>query len=75
MLIANAPMEEGIDWGVKANPALMYNKSLANLLVLRGMTLPSDDDLSPFRDPSLFTSWLPPMFAAKTWRHPHHFMG
>lgn len=85
MLIANAKMEEGIDWQVrpplpghpvppKASPskALHFNTSIANLVVLRGKDVQSVD-LGSFRDPALYTSWLNPQEAFKIWKTPRAF--
>ncbi|XP_050784766.1 tubulin delta chain isoform X1 [Gopherus flavomarginatus] len=85
MLIANAKMEEGIDWQVrpplpghpvppKASPnkALHFNTSIANLVVLRGKDVQSVD-LGGFRDPALYTSWLNPQEVFKIWKTPRAF--
>ncbi|KAM4701737.1 tubulin delta chain [Discoglossus pictus] len=83
MLIANAKMEEGINWQVQppSQPAaeklslkedLHFNTSVANLVILRGkdVHLASTDG---FRDPALYTSWLSPDNAFKVWRTPRSF--
>ncbi|XP_015223064.2 tubulin delta chain isoform X1 [Lepisosteus oculatus] len=85
MLIANAKMEEGIDWqvrasqsrpstGQKGNPSkhLRFNTSLANLLILRGRDVYSADT-GGFAEPLLYSSWLPAEVAFNTWRSPKHF--
>ncbi|RXM95010.1 Tubulin delta chain [Acipenser ruthenus] len=85
MLIANAKMEEGIDWQVRPpagglppaekgthNKQLRFNTSLANLLILRGKDVQSADT-GGFMDPALYTSWLPPGVASSTWRTPMSF--
>lgn len=63
MLIASAPMEEGIDWQVKVEEtprgSARHNRSLAASLVLRGKDV-SSADASVFRDPSLYTTWTSP---------------
>ncbi|NXM00053.1 TBD protein, partial [Tyrannus savana] len=82
MLIANAQMEEGIDWQVRPPPAgssshstkrpLHFNTSIANLVILRGKDVHSVD-LGSFQDPSLYTSWLNPRDAWSAWRTPRAF--
>ncbi|NXE63534.1 TBD protein, partial [Calcarius ornatus] len=82
MLIANAPMEEGIDWQVRppqpgssipsTNKPLHFNTSIANLLILRGKDVHSVD-LGSFQDPSLYTSWLNPQDAFNAWKTPRAF--
>ncbi|NXP91437.1 TBD protein, partial [Passerina amoena] len=82
MLIANAPMEEGIDWQVRpphpgssipsTSKALHFNTSIANLLILRGKDVHSVD-LGSFQDPSLYTSWLKPQDAFNAWKTPRAF--
>ncbi|XP_029467409.1 tubulin delta chain [Rhinatrema bivittatum] len=79
MLIANAKMEEGIDWQVRAPsswiPAaekvsptkdLRFNTSVANLVVLRGKDVHTAD-VGAFKDPVLYTSWLTPADAFSIW--------
>ncbi|XP_048838357.1 tubulin delta chain isoform X2 [Brienomyrus brachyistius] len=78
MLIANARMEEGIDWQVCVPPVrqgaertgeikqLQFNTSLANLLILRGKDV-SCADSGAFLHPGLYSSWLPPEAAFRTW--------
>ncbi|XP_040506431.1 tubulin delta chain isoform X4 [Gallus gallus] len=85
MLIANAKMEEGIDWQVRppcpgssissshsTNKLLHFNTSIANLVILRGKDMHSVD-LGSFRDPSLYTSWLNPQDAFNAWKTPRAF--
>ncbi|NWT29574.1 TBD protein, partial [Cardinalis cardinalis] len=82
MLIANAQMEEGIDWQVRppqpgssipcTNKPLHFNTSIANLLILRGKDVHSVD-LGGFQDPSLYTSWLNPQDAFNAWKTPRAF--
>ncbi|NXC27425.1 TBD protein, partial [Campylorhamphus procurvoides] len=84
MLIANAKMEEGIDWQVRPPPPgssisshsttkpLHFNTSIANLLILRGKDVHSVD-LGSFQDPSLYTSWLKPQDAFHAWKTPRAF--
>ncbi|XP_048822852.1 tubulin delta chain isoform X2 [Lagopus muta] len=85
MLIANAKMEEGIDWQVRppcpgssissshsTKKLLHFNTSIANLVILRGKDTHSVD-LGSFRDPSLYTSWLNPQDAFNEWKTPRAF--
>ncbi|NXO27111.1 TBD protein, partial [Cisticola juncidis] len=81
MLIANAHMEEGIDWQVRpphpgssisTNKPLHFNTSIANLVILRGKDVHSVD-LGSFQDPSLYTSWLNPQDAFNAWKTPRAF--
>ncbi|XP_069827900.1 tubulin delta chain [Dendropsophus ebraccatus] len=78
MLIANAEMEEGINWRVQLPSETMagrnsvtaeqqFNKSVANLVIFRGKDL---EEASPegFRDPALYTSWLPPENSFSIWK-------
>ncbi|XP_052245705.1 tubulin delta chain-like [Dreissena polymorpha] len=55
MLIANAAMEEGIDWQVKLEDS---RRSLANTLILRGKDL-AGADTGPFSEPRLYPPWVP----------------
>ncbi|XP_055957925.1 tubulin delta chain isoform X3 [Patella vulgata] len=64
MLVADAAMEEGIDWQVNAGDetprgSVQHNRSLANMLVLRGKDVISTDT-SSYLDPKLYTSWTDP---------------
>ncbi|XP_068765833.1 tubulin delta chain isoform X3 [Struthio camelus] len=85
MLIANATMEEGIDWQVRpprpgssvlskhsTSKLLHFNASIANLVILRGKDMHSAD-LGSFRDPALYTSWLTPQDAFNLWKTPRAF--
>ncbi|KAM6945952.1 tubulin delta chain [Aplochiton taeniatus] len=85
MLIANAKMEEGIDWQVKAPPVMPgggfstrsqrgpgFNTSLANLLILRGKDV-YKTEIGEFQDPSIYTEWLKPTEALSTWKSPISF--
>ncbi|XP_028400545.1 tubulin delta chain-like [Dendronephthya gigantea] len=65
MLIANANMEEGINWSVKlpkatatTNQVSAFNKSLSNQIFLRGKDANSVE-LSSFQEPQLYASWVP----------------
>ncbi|XP_053131321.1 tubulin delta chain [Hemicordylus capensis] len=85
MLIANARIEEGIDWQVRPplpglspsqkpspNKAVNFNTSVANLVVLRGKEVQTAD-LGGFRDPALYTSWLNAPDALDVWKTPRAF--
>ncbi|XP_072317212.1 tubulin delta chain [Eucyclogobius newberryi] len=76
MLVSNTKMEEGIDWQVRPPsnyertrglPTHNFNRSLANLLILRGKDVYSAETGS-FEEPALYASWLPPGEAFKTWK-------
>ncbi|XP_015281765.1 PREDICTED: tubulin delta chain [Gekko japonicus] len=85
MLIANAKMEEGIDWQVRPplpglplpqkqspNRTAHFNTSIANLITLRGKDVQTAD-LGGFRDPALYTSWLSAQEALAIWKTPRAF--
>ncbi|XP_064619118.1 tubulin delta chain-like [Lineus longissimus] len=76
MLIANAAMEEGIDWHVRVNSAgglaAHHNKSVSNLLVLRGKDI-NTTNIAPFREEKLYTSWVPKDSCLAVWQHDHPF--
>uniref|UniRef100_G3NVC9 Tubulin, delta 1 n=1 Tax=Gasterosteus aculeatus TaxID=69293 RepID=G3NVC9_GASAC len=81
MLVSNTKMEEGIDWQVRppggsartGSPAGSgFNRSLANLLVLRGKDVYSAET-GGFEDPALYTSWLSPEEAFSLWKSPVPF--
>ncbi|XP_053223030.1 tubulin delta chain isoform X1 [Podarcis raffonei] len=85
MLIANAKMEEGIDWQVRPpvpglpasekhslNRTARFNTSIANLVTLRGKDVQSTD-LGGFQDPALYTSWLNAQDALTIWKTPRAF--
>ncbi|KAG5837576.1 hypothetical protein ANANG_G00240800 [Anguilla anguilla] len=80
MLITSAKMEEGIDWQVRAPPAGQgtaerpsgFNRSLANLLILRGKDV-SSASACGFMDPALYCPWLPAEGAFSAWRSPLPF--
>jgi tubulin delta len=61
MQIANAPLEEGIDWHIKLDTAhgRAYNRALASMLVLRGGGQVTSEavDVTAFRDPAMYASW------------------
>ena len=66
----------GIDWQVKlesgADSGGRFNRSLANLLLLRGRDVDTVDN-SVFTDPDLYTSWMPPQYSLLTGRQPRLF--
>ncbi|XP_076452877.1 tubulin delta chain-like [Babylonia areolata] len=76
MLIASAPMEEGIDWRVKAEEtprgSSLYDRSLAASLILRGKDLASADP-GVFRDSSLYTPWMSPDMSFNVSTQPRAF--
>ncbi|XP_034404217.1 tubulin delta chain [Cyclopterus lumpus] len=81
MLISNTKMEEGIDWQVRPPAGSErtrslagsgFNRSLANLLVLRGKDVYSAET-GGFEDPALYTSWLSPEEAFNSWKSPVPF--
>eukprot|EP00058_Branchiostoma_floridae_P002056 XP_002587544.1 hypothetical protein BRAFLDRAFT_115601 [Branchiostoma floridae] len=81
MLIANAGMEEGVDWQVKVHSrdrrlsSADFISSLANVLFLRGKHCESTD-ISPFSDPRLYSSWVPRDAACSVFRQQrpfHHY--
>ncbi|KAL8596900.1 hypothetical protein ACOMHN_065849 [Nucella lapillus] len=78
MLIASAPMEEGIDWQVRAEDTprgtSRYDRSLAASLILRGKDLATADP-AVFRDPSLYTAWTSPDMAFDLSTQPRAFSG
>lgn len=49
-----------------------FNKSIANLLVLRGVDV-HKSDLTSFSDSRLNTSWVPSSYANTVWCHPRPF--
>lgn len=64
MLIADAAMEEGIDWQVKVGDetprgGAKHNQSLANFLVLRGKDV-NTAETTTFEDSMLYAPWIPP---------------
>ncbi|XP_072547336.1 tubulin delta chain [Salminus brasiliensis] len=83
MLIANARMEEGIDWKVCVPSSrgdsvrtgqMAFNRSLANLLILRGKDS-SSADAGGFKDPGLYVPWLPPDGTFSLWNSSVPFNG
>ncbi|KAM9469174.1 tubulin delta chain [Clarias gariepinus] len=83
MLIANARMEEGIDWKVcvpsnsaesMRNSQTGFNRSLSNLLILRGKDV-SSADIEPFKEPGMYVPWIPTNGNFSTWHSPVPFSG
>ncbi len=90
MLITNSPIEEGMDWGhdirdqrlqKPTNPEQYeqfsvehFNKSLANLIILRGNELNSVDT-SNFTDPRLYSKSVPGCFTNSVWCNGLSFRG
>uniref|UniRef100_A0A8C6X7U6 Tubulin delta chain n=1 Tax=Naja naja TaxID=35670 RepID=A0A8C6X7U6_NAJNA len=70
MLIANAKMEEGIDWQVRppTSRAPAAEKPSSN----RGKEVQCAD-LTSFQDPALYTSWLNPPETLRIWNTPRAF--
>ncbi|AWO99448.1 putative tubulin delta chain [Scophthalmus maximus] len=58
--------------GGGAAAAAIFNRSLANLLILRGKDVYSAET-GGFEDPALFTSWLSPRDAFSLWKSPVPF--
>ncbi|KAG8587879.1 hypothetical protein GDO81_005806 [Engystomops pustulosus] len=83
MLIANAKMEEGINWQVHLptevatrNSSLsaeqLFNRSVANLAIFRGKDIEGASS-EGFRDPAMYTPWLPPDDSFSIWKTPRSF--
>ncbi|XP_035829696.1 tubulin delta chain isoform X2 [Aplysia californica] len=77
MLIANAPMEEGINWAIKpssrtASGHTCFNRSLSSLVVLRGKDANSVDPFY-FTDSSIYTPWMPSDMTCCVARQPRLF--
>ncbi|XP_055022637.1 tubulin delta chain isoform X2 [Boleophthalmus pectinirostris] len=81
MLVSNTKMEEGIDWQVRPPsnsersrglPTHNFNRSLSNVLILRGKDVYSAETGS-FEEPALYTSWLPSNAAFNAWKSPVSF--
>ncbi|ESP01497.1 hypothetical protein LOTGIDRAFT_225368 [Lottia gigantea] len=67
MFLADAAMEEGIDWQVKTGNdtprgSVRHNRSLANMLIVRGKDVESADH-SLFLEDKLYSSWTHPDLA------------
>ena len=69
-------MISGIDWHVRVNSAggltSRHNKSLSNILVLRGKDI-NTTDVGPFKDEKLYTSWIPRDSSLAIWQQDHPF--
>ncbi|XP_030634479.1 tubulin delta chain [Chanos chanos] len=87
MLIANAKMEEGIDWKVcvpsvdksagemaRNKRHVGFNTSLANLLILRGKDV-STADTGAFKDSGMYAPWLPAGGTFSAWNTSVPFNG
>ncbi|XP_002735635.1 tubulin delta chain-like [Saccoglossus kowalevskii] len=78
MLIANAAMEEGIDWQVKVksstshSSAIQHNKSIANLLLLRGKDV-NTANVDGFQESCLYAPWVPSDAVCSVWATPRPF--
>uniref|UniRef100_A0A0B6ZP25 Tubulin delta chain n=1 Tax=Arion vulgaris TaxID=1028688 RepID=A0A0B6ZP25_9EUPU len=77
MLIADAAMEEGINWDVKpasrtASGNTCFNRSLSTMLILRGQEV-STVDAAMFSDPSIYSSWMPAEMISSIARQPRMF--
>ncbi|XP_062872504.1 tubulin delta chain [Trichomycterus rosablanca] len=81
MLIANARMEEGIDWKVRVpmnqpegarTKQITFNKSLSNLLILRGKDILSADT-GAFKEPGIYVPWVPTDGTFSMWHSPVPF--
>ena len=53
-------------------PTRGINRSLANLIVMRGQDL-SIADPTAFHDPTLYCSWVPQSLSCRVWSHQHQF--
>ena len=85
MLLTDAAITEGMDWTVSIDqpsrqryiPNLdvnlgSFNRSLANLLILRGNELHTAN-VAPFQDTKIYSISTPSKFCLNTWVHWHHF--
>ncbi|XP_067668133.1 tubulin delta chain-like [Haliotis asinina] len=77
MLVADAAMEEGINWDITTGSATprgshRSNRSLANTLILRGKEAMMAD-VSAFQDKKLYTDWMPPDFTLDVLKQPRMF--
>ena len=60
---------------MKASPySQSFNKSLANLLILRGLDL-EQTDTKFFAESYLYSKWIPSNHACRVWSHPKAFKG
>lgn len=85
MLLTDAAITEGMDWTISTDqlsckryiPNLdvtmdNFNRSLANLLILRGNELHTANVVS-FQDAKLYSTSTPSRFSLNSWVHWHHF--
>ena len=82
MLITDSPIEEGMDWSKtlgSCDPGHTservhhgVNKSLSNLLILRGNELSSVES-GPFSDPRLYSTHIPASGTCSVWCSSHTF--
>lgn len=73
MLVNASVMEEGLNWQIKPGSSLS-NKCIGNQLILRGKDSQSVDT-SPFRNPALYTDWIPPDCALSRCLQPRQYAG
>ncbi|KAL5016563.1 hypothetical protein ScPMuIL_006152 [Solemya velum] len=77
MLIADAAMEEGINWDVRLGEetprgSVKHNRSVSNMLVLRGKDIQTVN-VSDFQEPQLYVPWVPPSIGLSVWRNSRTF--
>ena len=85
MLLTDAAITEGMDWTISTDhsshqryvPNLditldSFNRSLANLLILRGNEL-NTLNVAPFQDAKIYSASTPSKFCLNSWVHWHHF--
>ena len=79
MVLTDSPIEEGMDWSCTlsshqkhTSSSYKLNKSLANLLIVRGKGL-KDIDHREFSDGILYSDWVPISMRQSTWCSPHNF--
>lgn len=64
----------GINWGIKVRPASNFNKSISNILVLRG----KDSHTVPYeslQEAPMYPRWLPPESRVKFYSSSRSFCG
>lgn len=71
MQVANAPLEEGIDWDVSLSTleGRARNTAVASVLLLRGKDA-SIADVSAFHQPQMYAQWNPRPFISYTSQKP-----
>ena len=69
---SSRPMAKCSEAESKRSPTGGVNRSLANLVVMRGSDLDTADP-TIFHDPSLYCSWVPQSMVCTAWYHQHHF--